>query len=277
MKNKLIFILLFCASTYQVAGQKNDSLISNYLALGLGVPQWNVRDNVSSSLAYKGIGLGEFSLSKMKIKSNCIKHFSLTIGLGGVRPNIKNKTDWNTSAEIYSYDIGYSYLKPINTENKVTRFYFGGKVSTNAKVFIYPVINNIISYDLNWLSIQPTGMITHDFKLKKVKSRLIYQFSIPILAFNSRPKSYIGLFPSEDVWSQDSEIGSSLFSDILPTSIHDNLNLESTLCWDVYTKKNKLRLTYNWLYAYNKTAVNSLVSVKSSVTLSYLIQLNKKS
>lgn len=278
MKNKLIFILLFCSSTYQVIGQKKDSIITSNLALGIGVPQLNFRDNVSSSLSYRGIGLGEFNFSKMKTKSNCIKSFNFNIGVGAGRPNVKNKTDWNTASNVYFYDIGYSYLSQLKVKrNDVkTKFYLGGKIGSNAEVSTYPVINNVATFNLNWLSIAPSGIMTHDFQIRKTASRLTYQLTVPIYALNVRPLSYVGLLPAENVWSQEDDLGGAFTSGIKQTSLHNNLTIHSTLHWDLYKKKNKLRLTYDWLLYYNTRAVNSLIFIKSSVTLSYLIQLNKK-
>ncbi len=277
MKIKLLLYGVFHMAVNQLVAQSQDSLKTSHLALGIGVPYHAFRDRVASDLAYQGFGFAELNLSKIKVNPNhSLKQFDINLGLGSAQPNIINKTAFNKSATMIYYNFAYAYLKQLPNPKKETwHFFAGGKAASDAQYIIYPTINNVRAYSFNWLSLQASAMAIYELKLGKRNHRFGFHLSIPLLSINARPLSYNGVIPEESVWDQEGSAIRAYFTNLKLSSIHNNLMLQSQLFWDFNIKKNNLRLTYTWLYQNNTVSVNSLNSVRSSLSVSYLINRKK--
>jgi hypothetical protein len=272
---KLTIILQF--GFVSVFAQNLDSLVTNDLGLGVAVPHFNFRDKASSSLAYKGTGLAELSINKLKInESNYIKQFAFDFGYGSAKPAIKNISDWTKSASIFYFDLHYGYLKKLKQfkENKIA-VYAGAKLSSNGQFIVYPVINNVRAYNFNWLSLQASSAIAYNFNVRKTKTKLWYQLSIPVFSLNKRPTSFDGTIPVEAVWSQEGSASEAYFKHPKATSLHNNLVIQSTFWWDLPLKHKKIRVSYSWLYQRNTSVLNPLASVKSALGVTYLMHRKK--
>jgi hypothetical protein len=269
---------LFCLLFGTLSAQTTDSTKTKHLAICIGLPYHYFRDKVSSDLAYKGLGLVELNISKIKVNPNkSVKQLDIYFGLGTAKPDLDNKTGFNKSATIPYYSFSYAYLKHIaDHKNQALRIYAGGKILSDAQYIIYPTVNNVRAYNFNWLSLQASAMASYEINIGKKTHQFWYQLSIPVLGINARPLSYNGLIPIESIWNQSGSALRAYFTDLKMTSVHNNFSLQSNLSWDILMKKNKLRLSYNWLYQHNSVSVNALNSVRSSLMVSYLFYLKNR-
>lgn len=272
MKKFRLIVVVVMFNTAATYAQQKDSLSSKYLSFGLGIPHWNFRDEASSSLAYQGRGALELNFSKMKMKlDRKFTQFNIEIGLGGAKPDIENRDDWNKSTYIIHYDLSYTHLRRVSPHgHSKTTFFVGGKLSSNAQYFVYPTINNNEPYSFNWGDLQPSGMAVRNYSFMGIEGQLSYQLSFSLLALNVRPTTYTGVLAAEYVWNQKGDNTKNYFDKGKLTSIHNNLIINSLFAWDINVRANKLRLSYSWLYHRNTVAVNQLSSVKSTVAISYL-------
>jgi hypothetical protein len=268
----------FCLLFGTLSAQTADSTKTKHLAIGIGIPYHYFRDKVSSDLAYKGFGLAGLNISKIKVNPNkSVRQLDIYFGLGTAKPDLDNKTGFNKSATIPYYNFSYAYLKHLaNRRNQSLHFYAGGKILSDAQYIIYPTVNNVRAYNFNWLSLQASAMASYEINIRKSVHQFWYQLSIPVLGINARPLSYNGLIPNESIWNQSGSALRTYFTDLKMTSVHNNFSLQSNLSWAVLIKKNKLRLSYNWLYQHNNVSVNTLNSVRSSLMVSYLFYLKNR-
>jgi hypothetical protein len=270
----LIYYFLFVT----ISAQSIDSCKIKHFGIGLGIPYHHFRDRVSSDLAYKGLGLAELNIYKIKINPHTsIKQLAFSFGTGSIKPDLKTKTDFNKSATVLYYGFSYAYLKHIHTKkNKAIQFYAGGKISSDAQYIIYPTVNNVRAYNFNWLSIQLSALASYNIQLGKKLTQLWYQIALPVFTINARPAAYSGLVPTSSIWNQNESSINTYFKDLKLSSLHNNFNLESNLAWDISINRNKLRLAYAWLFQYNTVSIHSLNSVRSSVSVSYLFHLKNR-
>jgi hypothetical protein len=273
---KALFLISLLFGT--LSAQSTDSTTTKHLSIGIGLPYHYFRDKVSSDLAYKGLGLAELNIGKIKVSPNeSVKQLDIYFGLGTAKPDLNNKTDFNKSATILYYNFSYAYLKHLaNRKNQTLRIYAGGKISSEAQYIIYPTVNNVRAYNFNWLSLHASALASYEIKFGKRKHQLWYQLSIPLLSINNRPLSYNGLIPTKSIWDQNESSLRPYFTDLRASSVHNNFRLQSNFSWNILIKNNKLGLTYNWLYQHNSVSINTLNSVRSSVIVSYLFYLKNR-
>jgi hypothetical protein len=262
-----------------VSAQSSDTAKAKHFAVGIGIPYLYFRDKVSSDLAYQGFGLGELNISKIKLNPlKSIQQLEINLGLGSAKPDINNKSDLDKSATIIYYQFSYAYLKYLaRSKDQTIQFYAGAKVSSDAQYIIYPTVNNVRAYNFNWLSLQASLASSYEIKIGKKSHQLWYQLSIPVFSINARPLAYNGLIPTESIWNQEESVLKPYFTDLKVSSLHNNFSLQSNLSWDMPIRKNKLRVSYNWLYQNNSVSINTLNSVRSNIMVSYLFHLKNRS
>lgn len=242
-KSTTILLLLL---NVLVAFSNTDSTKTKYLVVGLAVPHFHFRDYTSSSLAYKGTGLGELHINIGKTSSKSIWQVNAQLGLGTAKPKLKEKNDWNEGAKIYFYNFEYSYLKNIKqSKYKKLNFYAGGITASNAQFILYPTINNVQAYNFTALSIQASAIVNYNFKISRKKTLLTYQFATQIFGLNSRPMSYIGTIPSSAIWNQNENSIGMYFKGSRSSSFHNSIVVHSSLFWHLTLKKIACVLAIN--------------------------------
>lgn len=276
IKSKTIILIVLLSLIHLKILSNTDSSKTRHLSVGLSIPHFTFRDYTSSSLAYKGYGIGELNFVLNKTSNNSIWQINMQLGIGNAKPDLKNKNNWNENAEIYYYSVEYNYLKSIkqNIYNKL-KIYAGGILASNAQYVFYPTINNVQAYNFTALSIQVTSKVSYNLKIGKKNTIVSYQLATQIFGYNSRPLSYIGVIPENAIWNQKENSISLYYKNGKTSSFHNNIVIQSSLFWNLKLKKNRICFGYQWLYQNNKVSINTLTSIKSSFSVAYQFNLSK--
>lgn len=280
-RKKLIFILLYCLSPGLIMAQNQDSskVKTRQLYSGISLPYYTLRDKTCSSLLYRGFGGLEVNLGYTRRNNyNDISQLSFTLGMAEVYPSIENKSSWNKAASVVNFFLGYSYLKGLNSlSNSNTHYFLGGSITSNAWYSEFPVKNNIISYNFNWLSAHINGQLMHNFTLGGKNIQLNYEASLLICSLNTRPKTYTGLIPAEIAWNQDQNVIRMITSDIKLTTMLKNIMYRSSISLDFHiAPKHLIKFAYLWHYTLNKAAIHRYENANSALQICYIFQFKPK-
>jgi hypothetical protein len=270
MNRNCISLILFLFSTLCLKAQQNDSAVVSNWGVGVGIPHLYFRDQVSSSLAYKGLGFFQLQGIYFREKQQVIQQVQFDLSVCSSKPTIHNRPDWNSAATSISFDLSDVYLRRINkttSKNNITKYFIGGRVSSNAIYTLFPVQNNLQAYSVNLISIALAGALA--YQPYSGKNKFYYQLAIPFIGLNVRPLSFVGTIAQEQIWDQDGNVLKLFVHDPQLASFHNAITINSLIAYQRQLKKNSLRVSYAWNYEYNTVSVNTLNRIASSVTLTY--------
>lgn len=227
---KRIFLVIFLNIIFfNYAFAETSKLKKHHIGISLGLSFYKIKDEMASPLAYKGSGIPiQISYRYRGIKS---RH---NICLSYTKSKLSPKTSFYFGQhfmEHYHINLKYGYHRFFTSllKNKV-KLFLGGIWNNNVSVrehFYYWDQSEIYgdavsSLDLSLLS---------EFKMSE-KNRIIYQISIPIVAFVLRP-GYSRMFP--------------LTTDL--TSIHRFIRFKNQLSYErSLSPFFSIRFKYNFIY-----------------------------